>query len=84
VRGEGRKVLLDRLVVADIGENRIEHGIFRAIGGNRNSGLRHQRQQAYRLQRHCLAAGVGPVMTNCRWSPFEFHGDWDYGYTFEL
>ena len=59
VRGKRRQVLLDRLVVPDIGKDSVEDGQLGAVGGNRNAGLRHQRQQANRLQRYCLAAGVG-------------------------
>ena len=46
VRGKSGEVLLDRLVVADIGENGVEYGHFGAVGGDWNSGLRHQGEQA--------------------------------------
>jgi len=35
------------LIVADIGENRIEYRHLGAVGGNWDSGLRHQRQQSH-------------------------------------
>ena len=59
VRGKRRQVLLDGLVVADVGEDGVEDGQLGAVGRNRNARLRHQRQQADGLQRDRLAAGVG-------------------------
>ena len=58
VRGKSGKILLDRLVVADIGEHRIEDRHFGAVGGNRNSRLRHQGQQAQRFEGNCFSASV--------------------------
>ena len=50
----------DRLLVADVGEYRLEHRDLRILGyGDEQAGLGHERQQACRLQRHGLAAGVG-------------------------
>ena len=49
----------DRLLVADVGEYRLEHRDLRILGdGDEQSGLGQERQQACRLQRHGLAAGV--------------------------
>ena len=59
VRGERREVLLDRLVVADVGEDCVEDGQLGAIGRHGNSRLRHQSQQAHGLERDGFAAGVG-------------------------
>ena len=58
VRGESRKILLNRLVVANVGQHGIEHRKLRAVRGNREPGLRHQRQQADALERDSLAASV--------------------------
>ena len=49
VRGEGRKVLLDRLVVADVGEDGVEDGKLGAVGGDGDAGLRHQREAGRRF-----------------------------------
>ena len=59
VRRKRGQVLLDRLVVADVGEDGVEDRQLGALGRNRNSRLRHQRQQSDGLQRDGLAAGVG-------------------------
>ncbi len=59
VRGEGGKILLDRLVVADVGEDGVEDGEFGAVGGDGKSGLRHQGEQADGFQGDGFAAGVG-------------------------
>jgi hypothetical protein len=61
VRREGAERLLDALLVADVGVDAVEdaqHG----FGGRRDvqPGLGHQRQQADRLERDGLAAGVRP------------------------
>ena len=58
VRGESGKILLDRLVVADIGQHGIEHRQLRAVGRHGNAGLRHQRQQPSGFQADGFAAGV--------------------------
>ncbi len=49
VCGEGRKVLLDGLIVANVGQHRVKYGQLRAVGWDGNPGLRHQRQQAQRF-----------------------------------
>ena len=58
VRRKCRQVLLDRLVVADVGQHRVKHRQFGAIGRNRHSRLRHQRQQSHGFQRDSFAACV--------------------------
>jgi hypothetical protein len=61
VRTEGREARLDRLFIADIGIDVVEHrdGAF-GIHRRRNPGLHHDRDDPDRLQQHGLAAGVGP------------------------
>jgi len=44
VRGKSREILFDRLIVANVGENGVEHGHFGAVGGDGNAGLGHQCQ----------------------------------------
>src|ERR1044071_6845282 len=61
VRGEGGKILLDRLVIADIGKNGIKDRQPRRGGGHGNAGLRHERQQSNGFEAHGFAAGVGPA-----------------------
>ena len=58
VGGKGRKILLDRLIVANIREDRIKHRHLGAISGNWNPRLRHQRQQAHGFQCHRFSARV--------------------------
>src|SRR5512146_627038 len=58
VRGKCREVLLNRLVVANIGENIVENRELCSVCGNWHSRLAHQDQKAHGLQRHGLAAGV--------------------------
>ena len=61
VRRESAQARFDRLLVADVGEQRPEYRQARSVrGGNAQPGLRHHRQQAGRLQRHGLSAGVRP------------------------
>jgi hypothetical protein len=59
MRGEAGQVALDRLRIADIGIDRGEERKRRLLGRHRQTRLRHQREQAGRLQRDCLAARVG-------------------------
>ena len=60
VRRKRRKILLDRLIIADVGQHRIKHRRFHPRRRNRNPRLRHQRQQPRGLQPHGLAARVRP------------------------
>ncbi len=75
VRRKGREVLLDRLVVADVGEHRIEDRQLGALGRDRNARLRHQRQQTNGLQRHGLAAGVGTADDDLAMLAVELDGE---------
>ena len=51
--------MLDRLLVADIGIDRVEDAQRRAgMGRDVQPRLGHQRQQTDRLERHGLAAGI--------------------------
>ena len=59
VRGERRKRLLDRLLVADIGENLIEYRKLRPqIGRHLQARHRHEREQADGFERNGFAARV--------------------------
>ena len=61
VRREGRERLLEALLVADVGEDVVEDGELRALGGRDvQAGLGHDREQADGLQGDRLAAGVRP------------------------
>ena len=75
VSGEGRKILLDGLVVADIGQHGIEHRQLGAVGGDWNAGLRHQGQQADGFQGHGFSAGVGTGDDQFEAFAFEFDAD---------
>ena len=59
VRGEGREILLDGLIVADVGEDGVEDGKLGAVGGDGHAGLRHQGEQADGFEGDGFAAGVG-------------------------
>ena len=60
MRREGRKALLDALLIADVGKNGREnaHGAA-VVAGDVQPALRHQAEKAQRLEAHRLAAGVG-------------------------
>ena len=59
--GEGGKGLLDGLLVADIGQHLGEHGKIAVVPHrDMQAALGHCDQQSGGLQRHRLAAGVGP------------------------
>ena len=75
VGGKRRKILLDRLVVADIGQHGIEDRQLGAIRGNGNAGLRHQGQQANRFQGNGFSAGVGAGDDKFETFAFEFDAD---------
>src|SRR5579863_5690361 len=84
VGGKGGKILLDRLVVADVGENGVEDGEFGAVGGDGKSGLGHQREQADGFQGDGFAAGVGAGDDELAAGAFEFDGDGDDGRIFQF
>ena len=79
MRRKRRKVLLDGLVVANVGEHAIEDGHLGALGGKRNTRLRHQRQQPDRLERHGFAAGVGAADDQLTMLGVEFDGQRNHG-----
>ena len=58
--GERREVLFNRLVVADVGQDRIEDRQLGTAGGNRYPRLTHQRQQPDGLQCDRLASSIRP------------------------
>ncbi len=58
MRGKSAEVLLDRLVVADIGQDLFEERQFRRGARHGQTGLGHQRDHPDGLQRYGLAAGV--------------------------
>ncbi len=61
VAAEGRKRLLDALLVANIGQHFFEDRYAAGgVGGHRQAGLGHEDQQPNRLQGDCLAASVRP------------------------
>ena len=72
---ECRKILLDGLVVADIGQHRIKYGQLGAVRGNWNAGLRHQRQQAHGFQGNSFSAGVWTGDDQFKIFAFEFDAD---------
>ena len=60
-RREGAEARADRLVVADVGEHRLERReLAAALDGNEQPGLRHHHEEAEGLQGDGFAAGVGP------------------------
>ena len=61
MRGEGRQAHLDRLLVADVGEEPVEDGQGGRCGRRAQARLVEQRRQAERLQRDGLAARVRPA-----------------------
>ena len=79
VRGEGGEILLDGLVVADVGEDGVEDGELGAVGGDGKAGLGHQREQADGFEGDGFAAGVGAGDDELAAGAFEFDGDGDYG-----
>ncbi len=77
MRGKRREILLDRLIVADVGENGVENRQVGAIRRDGNAGLRHQREQAQRFQGDGFAAGVGAGDYELAMVAFELDGDGD-------
>ena len=61
VRGEGGKCRLDRLGIANVGQECGEYGKAGARGGHGNSSLRHHGEQRGGLQSHRFAASIGPA-----------------------
>src|SRR5262249_20337400 len=56
--GERTEVIGDRLLVPDVRQDLVKDRYRRLICRYRNSGLRHQREQADRFQHNSLAAGI--------------------------
>jgi hypothetical protein len=77
VRGEARKVALDRLRVADIGEDAAEERQPRLLRRHRHSGLRHQREKSDGLQRYGLSSGVGSADDQLPRRIGKGNGEWD-------
>ena len=78
VRGEGGERLLDRLLIADVGEDVVEDGDARAgLGGHGQSSLGHQAEQSDGLERDRLAAGVGSGDQDAAGVGGQGGGDWD-------
>ena len=82
VRRESRKILLNGLVVANIGEHGVEHRKLSPISRHRKSRLRHQRQQADGLECDGLAAGIRSRDDELPSFAFQFHTDRDDGNSF--
>src|ERR1700747_1618636 len=61
MRRKRREVLLDRLVITDVGEDGIENRKFRRLGEYRNSRLRHQHHQSDRLERYGFSSRIWPT-----------------------
>ena len=59
VGGEGGEILLDGLRVADVGQDGVADGKLGALGGDGDSGLGHEDEQAYGFEADGFAAGVG-------------------------
>src|SRR5690606_25232879 len=60
VRRKGAEILLDALLVTDVGVDALEYAQFGVLHRQMQTALRHHRQQTNRLERDCLAAGVRP------------------------
>jgi len=76
--GEGRKRLLNGLLIADVSKNIPKDADPRTgLGGNLQPGLRHQRHQPNGLQGDGLAAGVGTGKHHREDTAVEFEVDWD-------
>ncbi len=59
VGGKGGEILLDGLRVADVGQNGVADGKIGALGGDGDSGLGHEDEQAHGFEADGFAAGVG-------------------------
>src|SRR3954453_14026693 len=84
VRGKRGQVLLDGLVVADVGEGRIEDRKFGAICGNGTACLCHQCKKSHCLQRDGFAACVWTGNDELAAGAFEFDADGNDCDAFEL
>ena len=84
VSRERRKILFNRLIVANICQHRIERGQLRPIGWNRNARLRHQRQQSNGFEGDRLSASVGASDHQLPPCALEFHTHRNDARPFEL
>jgi hypothetical protein len=75
MRREGREILFDGLIVADVGQDRVENRQVGAVGGNGNTGLRHQGEQAQGFQGDGFASGIGAGDYQLAVVAFQFDGD---------
>ncbi len=76
VAREGREGLLDRLLVADVGVDVLEHAHLRAgLGRDMQPGLGHQGQQPTVLSVTVLPPVFGPVMTTAKVSSIQVDVD---------
>ena len=57
---EGGQRLLDTLLVANVGVDAVQQGKLGGLGGDVQTGVGHQGQQAYGLERDRLAPGIWP------------------------
>src|SRR5713101_2400975 len=84
MRRESGEVLLDRLIVADIRQYRIEYRHLGSVGGNWNAGLCHQSQQTDRFERYRFTTGVGAGDHQLTALGFELDADWNHLGSFEF
>lgn len=82
--GKGREVLFDRLIVTDIGEDRVKNRQCSAVCRNWNARLGHQCQQAQSFERDGFAAGVRPSDDQFVIRALEFDTDGNDAATFEI
>ena len=66
MRRKRAEMVCDGLLVADIGKDVIENRQSRFFRGNRNSGLRHQRQQPTVFRTTVFPPAFGPLITRIR------------------
>ena len=81
---KGREILLDRLVVADIGQHGIENRQLSAVRGYRQARLRHQGKQADGLESNRLTACVWAGNDQFAAGTLQLHRNWDNLAPFDL
>ncbi len=80
--GEAGEVALDGLRVADVGVDAGEEGELCFFGGDGDSGLRHEGEQAEGFERDGFAAGVGAADDELAGFGWEDDGEGDGGFGF--
>ena len=80
VRGKGGEVLLDGLRVADVGQDGVADGKLGALGGDGDSGLGHEDEQADGFEADGFASGVGAADDELTVDGFHFKGERDDGF----